>query len=42
MIKSKVFQIVLLMGLAIVIFSCEPEPCYDNQGFEVSCYEVSH
>jgi len=42
MTKSKVFKIVLLMGLAIAVISCEPEPCHDNQGFEASCYELSH
>jgi len=36
------YKLVILVIGVIVLNSCEPEPCYDNQGFEISCYEVSH
>ena len=36
MIKSKVFQIVLLMGLAIAMFSCTPEDqCGTVTGWDI-------
>jgi len=36
-IKSKMFQIVLLMGLAIAVFSCTPE----DQCGTVTSYSIS-
>ena len=44
-LTSKLFQLVLLMGLAVALFSCEPvmcEECYtitDSNGSETICIE---
>lgn len=33
--KEKTFQLLLLMGLALAIFSCEPVMCED-------CYDITY
>jgi len=36
------YKKLIILTVMLALSGCEPEPCYDNQGFEVSCYEISH
>jgi hypothetical protein len=44
--KEKSFQLLLLMGLAIAVFSCSPDPCEEcinytfNGETSTVCYEI--